>query len=191
LELESIASFVKQRASWFRGYFADPQSPLPSEFIKDVVATVGIAGHVPDEWHARADWARLHMALWLQNVLTDVNHRLDATAFNGYPVWNADIRNPQFFFLADQHFSQLIAWCKQVAAALAGLPPSALPKRRRGGQTKPTTAKRAAFARPLIDKGLTWREIFERYVKTEAGKADKDASPDIMRKAYDRTYPAT
>jgi len=62
--------------------------------------------------------------------------------------------------------------------------------RRRGAPVKETTTQRAEFAKPLVEKGLTWPEIFERYATTKAGKADKDASADIMRKAYDRQYPA-
>ena len=43
---------------------------------------------------------------------------------------------------------------------------------------------------PLVDKGLTWPEIFEQYAKTSKGKADKDANADAMRLAYGREYPA-
>jgi hypothetical protein len=77
-------------------------------------------------------------------------------------------------------------------------PPAAKPeqgkgnggKKRRGAPPKKTTKQRADFAKPLVDKGLTWPEIFDKYNKTSKGKADKDANADAMRLAYGREYPA-
>jgi len=63
-------------------------------------------------------------------------------------------------------------------------------KKRRGAPTKKETMQRADFAKPLLDNGLTWPEIFERYAKTAKGKADKSANPDAMRLAYNREHPA-
>jgi len=64
-------------------------------------------------------------------------------------------------------------------------------RRGRGAPTKKETKQRADYAKPLIDRGLTWPEIFKRYAKTSKGKADKDANADAMRLAYGREYPAT
>jgi hypothetical protein len=63
-------------------------------------------------------------------------------------------------------------------------------KKRRGAPTKKETKQRADYAKPLVDKGLTWPEIFERYAKTAKGKADKEANADAMRLAFGREYPA-
>jgi hypothetical protein len=62
-------------------------------------------------------------------------------------------------------------------------------KKRRGAPTKKETKQRAAFAKPLVAEGLTWPEIFERYTKTAKGKADKKATADTIRLAYNREYP--
>jgi hypothetical protein len=63
-------------------------------------------------------------------------------------------------------------------------------KKGRGRPVKKETKQRAAFAKPLLDQGLTWPEIYERYAKTPEGKADTKADPGTMRLAYDRHYPA-
>jgi hypothetical protein len=64
-----------------------------------------------------------------------------------------------------------------------------VPPKTRGAPKKKETAQRAEFAKGLIDQGLTWREIYEQYAKTPQGKLDKAASADVLRKAYERTYP--
>jgi hypothetical protein len=63
-------------------------------------------------------------------------------------------------------------------------------KKSRGAPPKKETKQRANFAKPLVEQGLTWPEIFEQYSKTPNGKADKEANPDAIRLAYGREYPA-
>jgi hypothetical protein len=62
-------------------------------------------------------------------------------------------------------------------------------EKRRGARTKKETKQRADFAKSLVDQGLTWLEIFERYTKTPKGKADKTANVDTMRLAFQRQSP--
>ena len=63
-------------------------------------------------------------------------------------------------------------------------------EKRRGAPTKKETKQRADFAKPLVDQGLTWPEIYERYAKTAKGKADKTANVDTIRLAHQRQYHA-
>ncbi len=63
-------------------------------------------------------------------------------------------------------------------------------KKRRGAPPKKTTKQRAEYAKPLVNDGLTWPEIYDRYAKTAKGKADKGANADAMRLAFGREYPA-
>jgi hypothetical protein len=63
-------------------------------------------------------------------------------------------------------------------------------EKRRGAPPKKTTKQRADFAKPLVDKGQTWLEIFNSYATTPKGKEDKGANPDAIRLAYGREYPA-
>ena len=62
------------------------------------------------------------------------------------------------------------------------------PSRRRGRPPKKTTKKWAQFARPRIEKGMNWSEIFHEY--HEQFPRDKEASADTIRQAYHRTCPA-
>ena len=60
-------------------------------------------------------------------------------------------------------------------------------KRKRGRKAKDETRQRAEFARPLIDDGLSWPEVFRQYV--EKYSDDVEASPDAIRLAYTRHFP--
>ena len=56
----------------------------------------------------------------------------------------------------------------------------------RGRPVDKSTIRRAAFAKPLRDNGVTWQEIAVRYQKKHP--KDVDASADTIRLAFDRQY---
>jgi hypothetical protein len=69
---------------------------------------------------------------------------------------------------------------------IKGRVPQSNSTRRSGRKKAEFTSQRAEFANPLVNKGLTWPEIFEQY--KEAHPEDINATSDRIRGAHEREY---
>ncbi|MHB1035739.1 MAG: hypothetical protein ACYC35_12935 [Pirellulales bacterium] len=58
---------------------------------------------------------------------------------------------------------------------------------KRGRPTEKATIRRADFAKPLREQKWTWEQISAEYEAKHP--RDTDASPDVLRKAFERQYP--
>ena len=97
----------------------------------------------------------------------------------------------------DSYIEDLRNWSRALKVRFDPAKPAKTPKgegdgkkNRRGAPIKPLTLQRADFAKPLRVRGLPWSEVYERYVMTAQGKADRKANHDVMRLAYRRIYVA-
>ena len=106
--LPDLLSFVEERAAWLHKFHTTYPRVLAPDFVEDIAKRVGPPQAASAD---RAKWASEHVWLWADRILTCVNHWLDHSSMVG-PVWQS---KPPDLIRADQHFSALIAWCKEKA----------------------------------------------------------------------------
>jgi len=167
---DGLRNWLRQRVGWFRGYFENPNHPLPSAYVVDIAA--GTRQKTEEQQQAKE-----LISLHLRAVIVVAHHCLDSLGVFGYPVWDCEpFEHERWWFFADVYLSKLLAFLVQAPA----------PGRGEEGNTgqhprKGTIPNWPDLAKEIMAQAKAHKEALEKWAAAYFGHVPENLDSAIMR----------